>query len=310
MARVAPGGVRRLTRLGLLVAVGLMLSLLERQLPPPAPVPGVRWGLANAATLVALALEGPGGAFIVWALRFLLVSLFSGSFFAPAFFVGGTGGVLAWAAMVGLSRRGMLSVAGLSMTGAVAHHLGQVAAAAVVTATPGVILLLPPLLLLAVPVGLLTGFLVDLLLRRLRLAGVPMPAAARGWLGGPRSIRRIDLAMAGALCAAAVLLMAPRWWSPLTGQSSATAEVTVAGEKVLRVDLSRDGLYPIAAQGGALVAEVAEGAVRVREADCPDQVCVLTGWVRRPGDLVVCAPLRVVVRVTGGRDSGPDVILR
>lgn len=305
----APGGARRLTRLGLLIALGLALSLLERQLPPPAPLPGVRWGLANAATLAALALYGPGAAFLVWALRFLLVSLLAGSFFAPGFFVGGAGGLLAWAAMAGLGRQRWLGAAGVSVAGALAHHVGQVAAAAVVTAAPGVLLLLPPLLLLAPPVGLLTGALVALLLRRLLAAGA-VEGVLNGWGSAPSPVRRSDLALAGAAVALALLLLGGTAWLPGGDSAASRAVVSVAGSPIMTLDLRQDGAYPIEANGGHMVVEVADGAVRVRESDCPDQVCVLTGWVREPGDLVVCVPYRVVVQVQGAADGGPDAILR
>lgn len=302
---------QRLTRLGLLVAVGLMLNLLERQFPPPVPVPGVRLGLANTATLVALVLEGPGAAFLVWSLRFVLASMLGGSLFAPGFFVGAAGGLAAWAAMAALSRQRTLGLVGISLAGAIAHHVGQVAAAAQVTSTPAVIYLLPPLLALAVPVGLLPGVLVLKLLHRLWSAGSCGTKADGLWVtwpGGPRLVRRADWALAGLTLVAALLLLFGRSLLPLGG--GALAEVTVAGQSQAKLDLRQDGLYPVTAGDGHLEIEVKEGAVRVRESDCPDQLCVLSGWIRHPGEVVVCAPFRVAVRILGGAETGPDAILR
>lgn len=310
---------RQLTRLGLLTAAGLALALIERQVPPPAPVPGVRWGLANATTLAALALDGPGAGFAVWVSRFVLTQIFAGTFFGPAFFVGGAGGLLAWASMVLFSRSRRFGPAGVSAAGAVAHHVGQLAAAAAVTATPGVLLLLPPLLLLGPLVGVLTGILVGLLLRRLRTAGaleapLPMVAGASGSLAAgerrPLLLRPADLVFSGGVVALALLLVVGRTWGPDAGRAPAQAVVTVAGNTWRTLDLTQDGVYPVEPTGGHLVVEVAGGAVRVREADCPDQVCVLTGWISLPGDMIVCVPYRVVVQVTGASGGGPDAILR
>jgi len=302
--------VRRLARLGLLIAIAMTLSLLERQLPPPAPVPGVRWGLANAVTLAALALEGPGAAFMVWALRFLLVSMLTGSLFGPAFVVGGAGGLLAWAAMAALSRQRWLGAPGVSIAGALFHHAGQVAGAAVVTAAPGVFLLLPPLLLLAVPVGLITGTLVGLLLRRLRSAGLAGYGAC-SWLEGPRSLRAADLLLASA--AGLVALGLTGWASQAPADTAAPtrAVISVAGSQVLTIDLRQDGIYPLDLDEGHMVVEVLDGAVRVRASDCPDQICVLTGWIRNPGEMIVCVPFRVVVQIPqASHGGGPDAILR
>lgn len=304
---------RQLARLGLLTAVGLALALLERQLPPPAPLPGVRWGLANAATLAALALGGPGAGFAVWAARFFLVQAFSGGLFGPAFLVGGAGGLMAWAVMAALSRVRPLGVAGVSAAGAVAHHVGQIAAAALVTATPGVMFLLPPLLLLGPPVGLLTGVLVAVLLRRLRAAGALADGGAvlgGAATGDPRILRPADLLpAAGAVALALLLTFGRTWWTSAAGQPT-HAVVMVAGSTWRTIDLSQDAVYPLDAAGGHLVVEVSGGAVRVRESDCPDQVCVLTGWISAPGDMLVCVPYRVVIQVVGSGGGGPDAILR
>jgi len=285
---------RRLTRLGLLIALGLVLNLLERQFPPPVPVPGVRLGLANLATLMALLIDGPGGAFMVWLLRFVLAGMLSGSLFAPGFLVGGAGGLAAWAVMAAIRPGRRFGVGTVSVGGAAAHHLGQLAAAAVLTSTPGVLTLLWPMLALGVPTGLLTGFAASLLAHR--LPGFP------GVSGAGRAVTRADLALGAA---GAVVAIAVAFW-PGSGALGSAAEVSQAGQVILTLDLTKDGLYPIP----RLLVEVHEGAVRVLEAECPDQVCVVTGWVRHPGDLVVCAPNRTVIRITGEDPDAPDAILR
>ena len=72
--------------------------------------------------------------------------------------------------------------------------------------------------------------------------------------------------------------------------------VRVDGTQVLRVPLSRDGVYPI---GETNTITVSDGEVRMTHADCPDQICVKTGSISRSGQSIVCAPNRVVVTVTG-----------
>lgn len=48
-----------------------------------------------------------------------------------------------------------------------------------------------------------------------------------------------------------------------------------------------------------------DGRVRMAEADCPDQICVRTGWVSAAPQQIVCLPYRVVVKVVSS--SPPDV---
>lgn len=42
---------------------------------------------------------------------------------------------------------------------------------------------------------------------------------------------------------------------------------------------------------------VEKGRIRFQEADCPDKICVKTGWLEKPGDTAVCLPNRAVVTI-------------
>lgn len=52
------------------------------------------------------------------------------------------------------------------------------------------------------------------------------------------------------------------------------------------------------------VVEFSEGKVRIKEANCPDKVCVRTGWASKPGEIIVCLPYRVIIKVSG---TGNDI---
>jgi len=47
--------------------------------------------------------------------------------------------------------------------------------------------------------------------------------------------------------------------------------------------------------------------VKIKEANCPDQVCVKSGPIRHAGQAIVCLPHRVVVKITAGHEETPDV---
>lgn len=57
------------------------------------------------------------------------------------------------------------------------------------------------------------------------------------------------------------------------------------------------------------IIEVNNGKIRFLHADCPDQVCVNTGWIDRQGQIAVCLPAGVIIKVEGiGTDV--DIIVR
>ena len=42
---------------------------------------------------------------------------------------------------------------------------------------------------------------------------------------------------------------------------------------------------------------IKDGAAPVLYADCPDQICVHTGWIDQEHDMIVCMPNKVVVQI-------------
>jgi hypothetical protein len=47
------------------------------------------------------------------------------------------------------------------------------------------------------------------------------------------------------------------------------------------------------------VVRVEKGRIRFKEADCPDQICVRMGWLKKPGDIAVCLPNKAIINITG-----------
>ena len=57
------------------------------------------------------------------------------------------------------------------------------------------------------------------------------------------------------------------------------------------------------------VIEIAEGGVRMKEADCPDQICVSRGLIRKSGQSIVCLPHRLVIRLEQLGDQELDAVV-
>ena len=54
-------GTKRLAVLAMFTAIALTIFVAEAQIPPVVPIPGVKLGLANIVTLIAMALLGRRG---------------------------------------------------------------------------------------------------------------------------------------------------------------------------------------------------------------------------------------------------------
>lgn len=163
---------RRVANFGLLLAVALVLYGVETFIP--VPLPFLRLGLANVATLVALVMMGVGDALVLTVLRVTLASLIVGTFLGPGFALAMAGGLAAVLAM-GVARRlafPPLGVVGLSLIGAAAHNVAQLGVVAgAFTGAPAALRLLPAAILLAAVTGLLTGLIALFALEKLPVRG-------------------------------------------------------------------------------------------------------------------------------------------
>lgn len=141
------------------MAAAFVLSWLEVVLPLSLPVPGIKLGLANIATLIALYKLGVLPALSVLVSRCVLSALLFGGVTQLLFSL--TGGLAALAVMALLRRAPVFSPYGVSIAGAAAHNIGQVTVAVVLMQTPS----LYSYLLFLLPVGVLTGLLTAFVFR-------------------------------------------------------------------------------------------------------------------------------------------------
>jgi hypothetical protein len=65
-------------------------------------------------------------------------------------------------------------------------------------------------------------------------------------------------------------------------------------EEVVRIDTG-NGDYNILVLTGS--------GVYIKEANCPDQICVNFGRISKPGQTIVCLPHRVLISITGDQEG-------
>ncbi len=96
-------GTKRLAVLAMFTAIALTIFVAEAQIPPVVPIPGVKLGLANIVTLIAMALLGRRQAGEILLVRIVLGSVFTGGVSAMLFSI--AGGVFAYLVMCLTMRR-------------------------------------------------------------------------------------------------------------------------------------------------------------------------------------------------------------
>ena len=104
-----------------------------------------------------------------------------------------------------------------------------------------------------------------------------------------------------------ILLVGALLWTFFAAERGAAARISVEGEVIAVLPLSKDAVYPITSRGHHLTVRVEGGEVFVTDADCPDLVCQNTGRISAKGTSIVCAA-GVSVHITGGGDGNADFI--
>lgn len=148
---------KQISLCSVLIALALALSYTERFIPLQliVPLPGIKLGLANIVTLVALYLFKTKYAYMILIPRCILGAVFGGGITGLVFSI--CGGILALIVMSLAKKGSLFSVYGVSIFGAAAHNVGQILASMVLMDSVYIGSYLPYLLVVAVFTGLLTG---------------------------------------------------------------------------------------------------------------------------------------------------------
>jgi heptaprenyl diphosphate synthase len=158
--------VKKLTALSLSVALAMILSFVESQIPPFVAIPGVKIGLSNIVTVFLIYSYGWREAGCVTFIRVVLSALLFGSFVSLLYSI--CGAALSFAVMLTLKKTNLFSVIGVSVAGGVFHNVGQIACACVVMENAAITSYLPPLIISGTIAGIAVGILSGIVSQKLK----------------------------------------------------------------------------------------------------------------------------------------------
>lgn len=80
------------------------------------------------------------------------------------------------------------------------------------------------------------------------------------------------------------------------------------GDLIHQAEAGKDAEFTIA--GGRMVIEIKNGAVRVKESNCPGQICVDTGFISRSGQIITCVPHQVIIDIKSSKEAFLDAVVQ
>ena len=156
---------KKVAFLGLSIALAMVLSFVESQIPAFVAIPGIKVGLPNLVMVFLLYKVGWKETVIVSIIRVVLVSMLFGNVQTMAFSIAGA--VLSLAGMILLKKLKFFSCIAVSVVGGVLHNIGQIAMACLITQTVGVVTYLPVLLVSGTIAGVVIGLIGAMLVKKL-----------------------------------------------------------------------------------------------------------------------------------------------
>ena len=158
---------KKIAVLALAIALAMILSFVESQIPAFVAIPGVKIGLANIAVVFVLYKLGWKEAVLISLVRVVMVSMLFGTLVSLFYSVAGA--VLSLTGMVLLKKTGLFSTVAVSVTGGVLHNVGQILMACLLLETNVIVYYLPFLILSGVIAGVVIGVVSTIMVNRVQV---------------------------------------------------------------------------------------------------------------------------------------------
>ena len=158
---------KKIVRLSLFLALGVVLNIIESMLPVLIPVPGVKLGIANTIGLIVLYYYGPKEYTLIGFLRVILVALLRTGIGSISFILSLSGWFLSTIFILLIYLIKKVSIFGLSMSSAVMHGVGQIIMVIFIYSLPEMINYLPILIVSGIISGNVLALLCSELLKKL-----------------------------------------------------------------------------------------------------------------------------------------------
>lgn len=153
-------------RIAIMASLALIFSYIEAIIPYNPGVPGIKLGIANAVTIIALYKFSAKDALAVSVIRVILAGLLFNGLFGMLYSLAGA--MLSLICMIILKNTKLFSIIGVSMAGAVFHNLGQLLIAAALIEDIRIFFYFPILLFSGIVAGIAIGIAATLILRVLK----------------------------------------------------------------------------------------------------------------------------------------------
>ena len=158
---------KKIATSALMIALAMILSFVESQIPSFFPIPWIKLGLANIAVIFALYRLSIKDAIVVSLIRVVVVSTLFGTSLTLAYSL--SGAVLSLLIMVLLKKSDRFSIVGVSVAGGISHNIGQIIMAIILMHNSVISYYLPFLIISGIVTGVVIGLVSAKIVERVKI---------------------------------------------------------------------------------------------------------------------------------------------
>ena len=159
-------GASFIARVALMASLALIFSYVEAIIPYSPGVPGIKLGIANIVTVIALYKFGAKDAAAVSIIRIVIAGFLFNGLFGMLYSLAGA--VISLIGMILLKKTDLFSVVGVSMAAGVLHNLGQLLMASALISDLRIFFYFPVLLFSGIAAGIFVGIVSTIILKSIR----------------------------------------------------------------------------------------------------------------------------------------------
>lgn len=87
------------------------------------------------------------------------------------------------------------------------------------------------------------------------------------------------------------------------------AEITVKGQLYKEVALTKEEQqFTIKTDIGKNTVSIHDNGIEIIESDCHDHICEKMGFIQKPGDIIVCLPNKIFIKIVGNSKGDIDEV--
>jgi hypothetical protein len=98
------------------------------------------------------------------------------------------------------------------------------------------------------------------------------------------------------------------FWPLMESHAPACVAIYRDNQRIARYPLSSPKEITLQGKEGRVTISIHDGSVCVVSADCPKQICMRAGAIKRSGQQIVCAPNHILIELETSSGKGLDAI--